>query len=172
MIERDLEKRLFSELEKVLRPPLNLWKIRDEVTVGQPDMEVSWNGSTTKLELKYVHPGERIHDKWHPPPSDGNDSRQLMSCVKYEQATSRCWVVAFCEHKPGKSRSTIWTETIVYRPTALLHGKDPVEGEYDVRMSEPVDLRRLWTAGHLRFDGYNMHGIAGLIMGTHGSWIP
>lgn len=159
MKERDLENRCMEKLEARLPTKCHLWKIHDEVTAGQPDLEINYKGFTTKIEFKVLKKDETIHDKWE-------DERQLITCLRYEQTTTRCWVVAFKQHDRRFPKSE--DETIIYRPSALLDRKIP-EAVFIDRAPVAVDFCRLWDVGAIRFRGFNYDAIVALIRTTHQS---
>lgn len=156
MTERDLEKQLQSVLTHRL-PGCNLWKICDQQTGGQPDLEVNWDGATTKLEFKFLGPHEDLHKKWE-------DGRQLQTCVKYERTTGRCWVVAFV--RANKKRGDlVQPKTRIYRPTALMFGQLP---ELYPALPHWGSLAAiLWNRGVIEVPGFNHDAIVELIKQTH-----
>lgn len=143
-----------AELARQL-PGCLLWKIRDTTTGGQPDLEVCWNEATTKLEFKLLKGHESIHDKWE-------DGRQLATLVRYEQTTKRAWVVAY---RRGSKRACP-DETLLYRPTSLLHGRVPETAYLGVRTNEQFAIR-LWNEGVIRCVGWRHDLVASLVRQTH-----
>jgi len=134
-------------------PNVLLWKICDRMTGGQPDLEINWNGATSKIEFKVLHRNETVHDKWE-------DERQPITCVRYEQQTGRCWVVAFQQPYPKGERHLAYT--LIYRPTGLLDGKVPAAD-----VSYEMNAAALWEKNVIRLVGFNHHAIAQLIRQTH-----
>lgn len=134
---------------------VHLWKIADGFTGGKPDLEVNWAGHTTKIEFKFLRKNETVHDKWA-------DDRQLIECVKYENTTGRCWVVAY---RAALKKANRKESTIIYRPSALLHGKLPVAEVWS--MSLDVFASRLWEQGVILFEGFNHMAVERLIRQTH-----
>ena len=157
MTETDLVKQFRSTCESLLYG-CDTWKICDRMTGGLPDLEVNWNGFTSKIEFKYLRRDEEnIHDKWE-------DGRQLVTCVKYERTTQRCWVVAFMAPSV-KYRRTV-EHTIIYRPSALLGEKQPRDPQCRASFTTR-ELPELWTQGVIRLEGYNHTGLTNLIRLTH-----
>lgn len=157
MNERDLEKACTSEIERQCYNALT-WKIHDEVTGGQPDLEVAWNGHTTKLEFKLIREKEAegdLHKKWE-------DGRQLATLIRYEQMTGRAWLVVYQVHNARKK----WHETRIYRPLKLLREQVP-QAEKVFDGLGPGNLIDLWQRGVIRLSGLNHGGVATLIRLTH-----
>lgn len=150
MKERKLEAACMDALREGL-PGCNLWKIHDLTTGGQPDLEVAWHGHTTKLEFKLLKRDENVHDKWE-------DGRQLITCVRYEQQTARCWVVAW--RQPYRQGSGSGASTYIYRPTALLNRKVPPEKRGDTML-------KLWEHGVAWYEGVRFDVVVNLIRETH-----
>ena len=157
MTERDLEKACIGVIKHAL-PGAYVWKIHDLVTGGQPDLEVNWNGATTKIEFKVLKRDESIHQKWE-------DARQLITCVRYEVQTGRCWVVAY---RKGDRRVNRPDATFIYRPTRLLDGKVPTPFKWE--FSGHVGYRfsdRLWQCGVVQLPGFAHDAVAAIIRQTH-----
>lgn len=149
-----------KELERLLRPPLVLWKIHDTTTGGQPDLEVNWHEHVTKIEFKVLRKLEIIHDKWE-------DARQLVTLRQYEAATSRAWVVAYCLRVPmGGLNRTFHDETIIYRPSALADKRVPTS-ELLRDQWDPHDAIALWDQGVIGYRGVRHDMVAALIYETH-----
>ena len=132
-----------------------LWKVCDRMTGGIPDVFIGWNGATTMIEFKYLKKDETVHQKWE-------DGRQLVTCVKLEGVTGRCWVVAY-------QKKCQWREhdqTIIYRPTALLDLKTPKPSVMGYRVGEQW-AARLWDEGCVIMQGFDHRAIASLIRQTH-----
>jgi len=132
MIEKNLVSACMSILAHEL-PRAVIYRVADRFTGGRPDLEVAWGGTTSYLEFKYLIKDETVHDKWE-------DARQLVTCVRLEQQTGRCWVVAY--RKAYRERPD---ETIIYRPTKLLNRQIPEGGDV------------------IRFTGFDHRAIAGII---------
>jgi len=154
MKERDHERKCMALFTTYL-PTANLWKINDTVTGGQPDLEIAWNGHTTKIEFKVLKKDETVHDKWE-------DQRQLITCVRYEQQTQRCWVVAFRNLDRRTDRDA---ETLIYRPTKLLNRALPTTDGFDDDNGKKYSV--LWQRGVIRLQGINYLGVLNLIRNTH-----
>lgn len=155
MNERDLERRCMDVFRRELSG-CYLWKIHDEVTGGQPDLEVNWRSATTKLEFKLLRENETVHDKWA-------DGRQLMTCVRYERATGRCWIIAY--RQGVASDRTAAETTLIYRPTGLLNGRVPQPEGFDQNNS--MRFKLLWERGVIRLRGFDHKNVANLIRFTH-----
>ena len=151
MTERELEKKTMGVLEATLAPPVGLWKIHDNVTGGQPDLEVCWNEYTSKIEFKKLKGDETVHDKWE-------DERQLITLVRYEETTRRGWVVCFAQ------RDRQHRETLIYRPTRLLRGNLPTDG---ILFDYTQLALALWEKGVIRCEGFRQDVVARLIWQTH-----
>ena len=147
MNERKHEAKCMEELRQGLLHAW-LWKIRDITTGGQPDLEVAWNGHTTKLEFKVLKGDETVQDKWE-------DERQLVTLVRYEQQTQRAWLVAWRpKHKDFPAA------TYIYRPTALLGGKVPPAKRCDT-------FYDLWNFGVAWWPEVRYDVVTDLIRTTH-----
>lgn len=133
-------------------PGAFLYKIADRFTAGVPDLEVNWNFSTSKIEFKYLKPGEDVDEKFEP--------AQLATCVKYEKVTGRCWIVAY-QHMHRKQQGAI---TLIYRPSYLLRPDQP---RVLIETTERMNSRCLWSRGVLRFEGFDHVAVAQLIYQTH-----
>lgn len=156
MTEHDLVDECQVDLKARL-PFCFLWKIADRMTGGIPDLEINWNNHTTKIEFKLMKRGENIHQKWE-------DERQLITCVRYEQQTSRCWVVAYQQASTRFKR--VQDYTIIYRPTKLLNAQVP-EADETFDSIGPGNLPLLWSAGVIRLSGFNHRAVSTLIKFTH-----
>lgn len=154
MTEREYETQCMGELERRL-PRVLLWKIHDTVTGGQPDLEINWNGATTKIEFKKLKATESIHNKWE-------DGRQLVTLVRYEQQTTRAWVVAYVP--PDRRFKGDVGETRIYRPTKLLNRAEPQAPMHEERMHIAIAL---WDVGMIRCSGIRHDIVARLIRETH-----
>lgn len=150
--ERKLESACMGELERQL-PHVLLWKIRDQTTGGQPDLEINWNGATTKIEFKVLKGDETIHDKWE-------DERQLITLVRYEQQTGRSWAVAW----RVATRASKLTETILYVPTRLLRRELPTPCDWKTTVRLACCL---WEKGAIRYSGIRHDVVVELIKQTH-----
>jgi len=149
------EHKLVDACQEVLvkkLPGVLLYKIADRFTGGIPDLEVNFNLHTTKIEFKYLKPGETVDDKWEP--------TQLETCVKYEKTTGRCWIVAY-QHMHRKQQGAI---TLIYRPSYLLRMEHP---RVLIETTQRMDSRCLWSRGILRFEGFDHMAVAQLIYQTH-----
>lgn len=156
MKEKDLERQCMGLLKDTLGG-VQLWKIRDEVTAGQPDLEVAWGGHTTKIEFKLLKKDENIHDKWE-------DQRQLIACVRYEQQTQRCWVVAY---RAAYKRDERPETTLIYRPTTLLDRRIPSPWHVRTEDDYAQISHRLWTWGAIQCAGFDHRAVLTLIQQTH-----
>ncbi len=132
------------------------WKVNDNRTGGIPDAFIAFSQAVSMIEFKFMKKGENIHQKWE-------DERQLVTCVKLENALGRCWVVAYRD--AWKLGGREWESTIIYRPSRLLHDAIPETQEWS-HESSPF-LTTLWNEGVVKFPGYNHAAVAALIRGTH-----
>lgn len=151
MKESDLVKACCLHAMSAL-PGVFIWKIADRCTGGIPDVEFDWNGATTKIEFKLLKKNETIHDKWE-------DGRQLTTCVRLEQQTGRCWVVAY-----QKAHASRPNQTLIYRPTALLDGKIPSCRDWVSKAGIAADV---WQAGGVKLPGFDHATVVQLIKQTH-----
>jgi hypothetical protein len=152
MTEHDLVDACQDTLGKKL-PGVFLYKIADRFTAGVPDLEVNWNFATTKIEFKYLKPGEVVDEKFEP--------GQLPTCIKYEKATGRCWIVAYQQQHRREPKNPI---TLIYRPTYLMKPDSP---RVLIETSRTMDSSCLWSRGVLRFEGFDHEAVAQLIYETH-----
>lgn len=152
MTEHTLVDAFQSTVRRLLPPPLVMWKIADRFTLDQPDLELAWRGYTTKIEFKYLRKGVGIHEEL--------GVGQQLTCQRYSEATSRCWVVAYTAKNwsatmPGEF-------TFVYWPPSLFHGAEPSLG-----LEAAYSLERLWLNGGMLLPGHNHAAIVQLIKDTH-----
>jgi len=155
MKERKLEKSLVRHLEQRL-PRAVLWHIHDETTGGQPDMEVAWRMHTSKFEFKKLETDEQtVHDKWE-------DERQLITLVRYEEVTSRAWVVCW---RTGRKVSS--EATIIYRPTVLLNRGLPKPELVHPTTPSLGLMHSLWSHGAVLTPGISHALVQRIILETH-----
>lgn len=163
MKETDIEGRLTRVLTAslstyTLNAPVII-KHADKFTSGVPDRTVSWNGSTTWLELKrLLRPNEEI--KFRP--------RQLDTLCDLEvQTGGRSWLVVYVVAKLGRHNG----ETIIYRPTVYRQwAKADLTRVKLGSIYETMDGRAaavLWSVGAIRFTGHAHVEVANLIRWTH-----
>lgn len=136
-------------------PGAVIYKHNDRSTGGIPDTSITWCDADSWLEFKRLEHGESIHEEL--------EELQLTELVKIEQQTHRAWVIAF---RKGRRRNEI-AETIIYRPSALLHGRVPIMAQ--VEMAKPEQVTQLLSVwGVAVFIGAHYGAIAALIHKTHG----
>ncbi len=91
------------------------YKIADRFTAGIPDTVFVWQVPTSWLEFKMLETNESIHDQLKPV--------QLVELLKLERTSHRAWVVAF---RKANAHRLVLPQTVIYRPSALLHGAVPL----------------------------------------------
>ena len=154
MAERSYEKQLMERIKESLPGHRWLWKIHDKVTGGVPDFEVAWNGYTSKFEVKMLHGKSNLMDVFRP--------RQLDTCVFYERATSRCWIIVF--HWVDFSRRWV---THIYRPSFLKQFGDRYVPMILEHYQSELSPAHLWENGVQSFDGHAYPQVVRLVTHTH-----
>lgn len=150
MTEHTLVDAFQATVTRTLPPPLVMWKVADRFTLDQPDLEICWRGQTTKIEFKYLRKGVGIHEEL--------GAGQQMTCQRYEEATQRCWIVAYV----AKDRNRLIADehTQIYKPSALHCGALPP-------IEEGYSLEHLWMNGGMMLPGFDHAAIVRLIKDTH-----
>lgn len=150
MTEHTLVDAFQEHAKRNLTGSLVLWKIADRFTLDQPDTEICWRGFTTKIEFKYLRKGVGIHDEL--------GVGQQLTCQKYEEASQRCWVIAWAARDPKRLYSQ--EHTRIYRPSSLYKGAEP-------SLEVGYSLEHLWMNGGMIIPLFNHHSIVELIKDTH-----
>lgn len=152
MKESDLNKRA---VDFALRycPRAVYYKHADSFTSGIPDSTFSWRENTSWLEFKHLDPNEGIHKQLK--------TLQLTELVKLEHACHRAWVIAF--RRPN-ARALVKPQTIIYRPTALLHGREPRAERKSNIVAMMSDLELFGIA---QFEGHYYEALVALLHQTH-----
>lgn len=151
MRETKADDKASAAIKLECRGPLRIFKHNDRGTKGMPDTSVNWNGHTSWLEYKMLTGHENVHNELH--------GLQLIELIRLENAMFRAWVVAY-----RNATRTLEACLDIYRPTALLHGAQPIAKEPSNYENLLINLR---DHGVARFPGFNHGAVAQLIKQTH-----
>jgi len=156
MTEKYLVTKCFDTLRARLPAPLDIHKVNERSTSGEPDVRLTWNARTSFLEFKHLEPREPVTHALEP--------LQLARLIKLQKCSGRrAWVVAY---RKGKNREQ--TRTEIYLPSAL--HESPMLPSLSPFIGPTLsgrDIEKFDSWGGLWREGYDHDFVAQLVYLRH-----